>query len=81
MWRHLLLVALTVAQKETCRLQRRSLYGYLSELLAAKAGGDPPGARLSHRDDRAVDAQTDEPFAAKTTKEPLFALKESAFTT
>ena len=26
---------------QTCRLQRRSLYGYLSELLAAKARGDP----------------------------------------
>jgi transposase len=26
---------------QTCRLQRRSLYGYLSEILAAKARGDP----------------------------------------
>jgi len=26
---------------QTCRLQRRSLYAYLSELLAAKARGDP----------------------------------------
>src|SRR5919197_1479042 len=26
---------------QTCRLQRRSLYGYLSELLTAKARGDP----------------------------------------
>jgi transposase len=26
---------------QTCRLQRRSLYGYLSELLAAKSRGDP----------------------------------------
>ena len=26
---------------QTCRLQRRSLYGYLSEFLAAKARGDP----------------------------------------
>jgi transposase len=26
---------------QTCRLQRRSLYAYLSEVLAAKARGDP----------------------------------------
>jgi transposase len=26
---------------QTCRLQRRSLYGYLSEILAAKSRGDP----------------------------------------
>ncbi|MGH2972660.1 MAG: hypothetical protein ACRDNM_02730 [Gaiellaceae bacterium] len=26
---------------QTCRLQRRSLYGYLGAALAAKARGDP----------------------------------------
>jgi hypothetical protein len=26
---------------QTCRLQRRSLYGYLADLLTAKARGDP----------------------------------------
>jgi hypothetical protein len=26
---------------QTCRLQRRSLYGYISDVLAARTRGDP----------------------------------------